>query len=176
MNLVTACVVLSAPLWVLAQEPPNSASPRTEAPEPRFRSVLEGAKAILEGVGSNGGETAEQESTKAPMSLTVRAAVEMTLRNNPQFATATADLDAARALVNQAKAPLFPQLSVGTSYRFQEGANQQFGSSFLTDLIAPGGTKIKNLTRADRFQVQQVLYTGGQLMAAIRASKAPSTA
>ena len=169
MSLLTVCAMLSAPVWFLGQEQPPPQD--TEIEEPGFRSVLEGAKAILDAVGDAGSQASQQEPMKTALVLTARSAVEMALRNNPLLATATADLDAARALVNQAKAPLFPQLSVSSAYRFQEGADEQFGSSFLTDLIAPGGTKIKNLTRADRFQVRQVLYAGGQLKAAIRTSK-----
>ncbi len=153
-----------------AQEPPASPPPSGDGEERAFETVLGGLQDLLDGLSGAGRPVAEALAPES-ISLSLREAVTMALERNPRIVEAEANVEGADALVGQARAPLFPQVRGAMAFNYQEGADQSFGGGFLTDLVAPGASDAKEITRADRLSAEQVLYAGGQLRAGIEASR-----
>jgi outer membrane protein len=136
--------------------------------EPSFRELAEETQALVEAMAII---TTMAEDDAAPddaVTLTLRECLDMALANNPQVRIAEDAVDVADARVGQARALLRPQ--IGTSMTFTHldlnTRTSPFPLNFFGDLTETGGT-----LRTDRVDATQVLYAGGQLRAALRASR-----
>jgi outer membrane protein TolC len=118
---------------------------------------------------------AEEQLEGEPVVLDVRACVDRALSANARISAAEDRLRAARARVGQAQSRLLPQAAASASYTHTEYNEPE--SSPLLDIIgglfggiAGGAAPEDDFTRTS-LDVSQVLYTGGQICAAIRASE-----
>lgn len=166
MNISHVLVSILSPLLVLSQD---GDAPRTL--ELGFENILEGARSLLEQTKELNMDQPEDEPATEPLVLTAQSSVEMALRNSPGVLSAGEDVLGAWARRGQAVSAFFPTLTASVAYSFQEDAGGNFGENFITELVAPGGADVKEITRRDQFSVQQVLFAGGQRIAALRASK-----
>ena len=139
-------------------------------------------------------EKAAPVSPEQVVMLSPRQCVEMALTKNAKVAVAEDDLAAAQAKIGQARSGLLPQASASTALihtafnenngpakaaRIGKGLNQVFGlisgqfnpiSSLTSSASMSSLTPVKNL-RKDSLTIKQVIYAGGQIRAAIRASE-----
>lgn len=89
-------------------------------------------------------------------SLDLKSALQIALRENAALAGARANAGAAGAAAKQARAVSGPSAALSSTY------------SFLSEETTFGGTPVlERNTQANRVEVQQVVYSGGALQAAI---------
>lgn len=151
------------------------AAQQAEAPldtlELGFGNVLEGVREVLEAAEDAPDDWAVKSTGREPMTLSARQCVEMALQRNPRAFRAQAEVAAAKARVGQVRAGLYPRLGVQVAYNYREDIDLGIDSNLLTDLLGVGTGDIRKLSRSDRFFAEQVLFTGGGLRAALKASK-----
>ncbi|MCX5768997.1 MAG: TolC family protein [Candidatus Hydrogenedentes bacterium] len=110
-----------------------------------------------------------EEAAPNAIELTLPQAVQTALRQNPQVLITQSDVDVARAQAGQARAQLYPQVSVQDSYVYVEGAESPFGGlGFLSGIL---GMETSKTFRRDQLSIKQTLYSGGQIASAVRASR-----
>lgn len=139
-------------------------------------------------------QSEEEEGPQGdPMVLTARRCVELALSQNAQVAVAQDDLEAAQARIGQARAQMKPQLKSSMTFTHTEFNTKDIssqsgglGGGLLSGGILGGGLlgglggggissslglEAEDDFRTDKVELNQVLYAGGQIRAAINASK-----
>lgn len=103
--------------------------------------------------------------------LEVRQCVDRAIKENAKALSAQDDLDAKKAKIGSARAQRLPQASGSAAYTYVEGLEGTSLGGVLS--LFMGGSSLMPKPQSWTFQatVQQVLYAGGQVQAAIRASK-----
>lgn len=142
------------------------------APQPSgLDALLQQAAPVLEGV-----ETpplaAPEAASEVPLALDVAGCVGMALQNNAQAAISDEDVAQAESRIGQAQAARKPQIKtqVGATYiDGLEGIDTKL--KFLEDIIGIGDIQPDKLITRATVSVEQVLYAGGQINAAIKASR-----
>ena len=112
--------------------------------------------------------TTEQDQTPEAAkarTLDIRQCVDLTLAQNPQVFVAQDDVDAAKAKIGQAQSQRKPQVKA------QEGIVYLDGLKPFSIPIIGGNLTGEKTERKDEFTLTQVLYAGGQINAAIKASE-----
>lgn len=112
---------------------------------------------------------AEGEPSGPAQQLGVDDAVALAREQNPQTTIAESDVRAAQARIGQAQSQHLPQVKgqVGTNYI--DDMSMSFGPRFLQRVIGLSGGS-ETITQ-EQVSVSQVLFAGGQIRAAVRASK-----
>ncbi len=152
----------------------NAAAPADEAPavaesrEPEFRELAEQTQRLVSSMAVVQEITQDAKAPEAGLQLTLDECVDMALGNNPQIRIAEDAVDIAESQVGQTRAGLKPQIAAGTAYTRTDFNTRSGG--FPMNLLS-GLTQSSEEFRSDQFGVDQVLYAGGQLRAAVRASK-----
>jgi len=114
----------------------------------------------------------EPAPKEEPLVLDMRACVELALAQHPRVLKAGEDAAAARARIGQAKSRRLPQAKLQAAYTYSEGFSQDFGgSSIINQFIGLDSFDTEWGTISGTASVEQVLYAGGQIQAAVRASK-----
>ncbi len=180
---ITALWILAAPL-LSAQEPASQLPADTHAlvvpsvqiaQRPIDLEALEPSSdicEILEDVGQYIEETmvepAHPSEETAAFVLDVKECVDLALAQNSRIAVAEEDLEAAQARIGQARAGRLPQVRAQTALVHTElNQQEQTGlSSFLSS-----GMSRKDDLRRDRITLDQVIYAGGRIGAAVKASQ-----
>jgi len=118
--------------------------------------------------------------------LDVRTAVDLAVMQHARALVAEDDAAAARARIGQARSQLFPLIDASTTFTATEFNEPDDSDSGLLGLVGPNsgaGLVFKKLIgtdrlfethdtfRNDRVGLRQVIYSGGQIRAAIRASR-----
>jgi outer membrane protein TolC len=117
---------------------------------------------------------AETPTTAAPQTLTVDQAVTMALEKNPQVAIAESQTRAAEARIGQARAQLRPQVGGTAGARYSDNSSSfniggPLGGRFVKKFA--GNLAGDDIVTTESVTVDQVLFAGGQIRAAIRASE-----
>jgi outer membrane protein TolC len=117
---------------------------------------------------------AEMPPSAPPQPLTVDQAVELALQQNPQVVVAESETRAAEARIGQARAQRKPKIGGQIGARYSDAS-----SNF--DLGGPLGGRLSRIftsqlsgddvVTSESVKVDQVLFAGGQIRAAIRASE-----
>ncbi len=130
--------------------------------------LLDGARDVVVHAAA---ATGHAEEAKAPLlHVDVEGCVRMALRGSGRALAAAEDVTARQADVNKAKAARRPTIKVQTGFLYIDG--QQGGmSSPITRLLGVGNVAPSNEVAVAALQLQQVLYAGGRIRAAIRASR-----
>ena len=100
--------------------------------------------------------------------LTVDSCVQMALEENAKVKVAQDDVNAAKARAGQARAGLFPQITAQESFTHTD---LEETSSGLVGQILGGGLSAKEDVRRESVVLKQTLFAGGQVVAAVKASK-----
>lgn len=137
----------------------------------RFGAVLQGVQDVLDAIDELPPRELGVPLPEDALVLTARESVARALADNPVVGSTAADVEAAQARTGQAFASRLPQVSVGSAYQYLEGADDNFGGGFLSDIVVPGSSDIKEIQRADRLTIDQLLFAGGSTRAAVRASR-----
>ena len=139
--------------------------------------TVEAIEAFLDTYGTPPDETSEGATV-----LDARQCVAMAFEQNAQVLVAEADWEAARARIGQARSQMFPQIKASTAYVHTE-YNYPEPNSTLTafgkltgGLSGMMGGSAAGLTpdsdfRVDELSLDQVFFAGGQIHAALAASK-----
>lgn len=106
----------------------------------------------------------------AAVALTVAQCVDMAVARNGQALVAQDEVDAAAAKMGQAGSAILPQAKAQMAFVYVEGLESASDWGVL-DFLIPGDLAGENETRRDQISFQQVLYAGGQIRAAMRASE-----
>ena len=101
--------------------------------------------------------------------LSVRECVDKTLERNAQVVVAAEDVEAARALIGQARSQLLPQVKGSVSVAHIDGLETPSG--LLGSLLGSVMGGAKKDVRTDNITVSQLLYAGGQIRAAVKAAR-----
>jgi outer membrane protein len=186
MRLICALLV-GLPLVVAAQDAPKTvAASEVETPKvPAETSVETVMQDVLHQM-----ETYWTAEEGAPaeanaLSLDVRQCVEMALTKNPQVFVAEDDVNAAKEKIGQAQSQRFPQVKGQIAYTYIEGLQtlsmgniSGFGilNGVIQEVVTSFGSSFTSLQgqdeqRRDSIGITQVLYAGGQIQAAVKASK-----
>ena len=134
-------------------------------------ALLQQAAPVLEGVES-APPAPPAPSAEAPLALDVAACVGMALQQNAQAAISDEDVAQAEARVGQAKSARKPQINsqLGATYiDGLEGIDTKLKG--IEDLIGIGDLQPDKLITRGTVSVEQVLYAGGQISAAVKASE-----
>lgn len=113
------------------------------------------------------------DSAQEPLALDVHKCVAMALANNPRALAAQDSVDEAKARVGQARSRGLPQATARTAWVHTEYNTPETGGGILglgNLLGAGGGLAPDEDIRTDRVNLSQVMYAGGQIRAAVRAS------
>lgn len=129
---------------------------------------------VLKGLGESWGppEVTLGEKPGAPevLELTPQRCVEITLAQNAQVLAAQDEVDAAKALTGQANSARLPQIKAQEAFIYIEGL-EPIDTGWMLGLLFPIDLQSDKETRRDQFTITQVLYAGGQIQAAVRASE-----
>ncbi len=171
MRLVLAALVIVS-LGAWAQNPPQvEAAPATPGGEAVTQDVLKSFETYW----------AEGETDPAALHLDVDQCVQMALSQSAQVQVAQDNVDAANAKVGQAKSARMPQVKAQTAFTYIDGlqtfsfaAPSGIFGSLVSSMFGSGSFdqfQGKKDRRTDQVGVTQVLFAGGQIQAAIKASK-----
>lgn len=95
-----------------------------------------------------------------PLVLNLKSASLMAIKTSPQLASANASADISKAEVGKAQSSMHPSVSAETGY------------SYLTKKTVFGGTPVlEQNTQINRVGLQHIVYSGGQLQAAVDRAK-----
>ena len=152
-------LLLLAPCLAIAEEPS------------RLDALLERARPVLDGV-----DAAPAPATAVPvgdpLKLDAATSVAMALKQNAQIAISDEGLTQAEARIGQAKAARKPQVKSQLGVTYIDGLEGIVTSSKLIEgLIGIGDIQPDKTIARGTVSVEQVLYAGGQIAAAIRASR-----
>lgn len=146
------------------------ASAGDTAPEtPPIQSFLSRVGPVLEGV-----DTIPPNPNPAlPLqTLDLDQCVARALEHHGRILAAAADTAAQESLVGVAKAARRPQISTQSSLSYLEDVEQGIGNSLLSNLVLQGNDfQPDNLSLRNTLKLEQLLYAGGQIAAAVRASE-----
>lgn len=197
--LPTLCIVLC--LVACATRPPEPSTPAAEpAPPPPAPAAEPAATATSEetplpeapgGLASMNAEListalrtyfvaqeeplAEEPTEEPPVLITPAQAVEMALARNPTVDIAQSEVGAARARIGQARSRALPQVQgqAAATYidepDFDIGGGGPLGGRLIERVVGDIGGD--STTTIGQVSVRQVLFAGGQIQAAIRASR-----
>lgn len=159
------CLCLGAGAFAQTAEPvaETPAPPPSPSPASDIASILDSRFKMLDE------PLAEGEPDGAAQSLSVDEAVALAREQNPRTAIAQSDVRAAQARIGQAQAQRMPQVKGEAGATYIDDVSVDFGPPFLQRIIGmPGGSQTVS---QEQISVSQVLFAGGQIRAAIRASK-----
>ncbi len=167
MNLLVIAFLASVAVAQEGPEPPAAPG----AVEGRSSgSLLEGAGDVLEAVDTS--PLADTKTGEAPsgnaLLLDVRQCVEMALAQNARVMVADEDVAAAHARTGQARAQFMPQVKASSGY---QRTNQPELGGMLGKLVPMSALTGDEEMRSDQLSISQVLFAGGQIRAAVKASK-----
>lgn len=139
----------------------------------RLDPMLERAKNVLDGV-----ESVPERDSALPvppadaMELDAKRCVELALSQNPKAGQADAAIDEREAQVRAAKSAQLPQVKAMAGANYTPGLQTDTGIPKIIENIIPIGSFMpKKITASAGIGVEQVLYAGGTIKAAIRASE-----
>jgi outer membrane protein len=185
MRLMCALLV-GLPLVVAAQDAPKTvaaseAGPPKVSEETSVEAVMQDVLKQMETYWA--AEEAGPAEANA-LSLDVRQCVEMALANNPQVFVADDDVNAAKEKIGQAQSQRFPQVKGQIAYTYISGLKSfSLGNiggggilgcliqDFMGSFSSLNSLQGKKEQRRDSIGITQVLYAGGQIQAAVKASK-----
>lgn len=162
---------------VLAFAVPVSAAPAdTPAATPpggRLDPMLEKAKNVLDGVES---VPVRDNTLPAPpadaVELDAKRCVELALSQNPKAGQADAAVDEREAQIGVAKSARMPQVKATAGANYTPNMQSSIGIPKILETIIPVNSVMpKKVTASAGVGVEQVLYAGGSIKAAIRASE-----
>ncbi len=179
--LLGALALISASGKAAAEAP----APQLGEREPAVSEQDEAVRAIVEAL-----EQQEEALDRAlahpaeeqePLHLDVATAVQRALADNPRTAIAESEVDAAWARVGQARSAMLPNVSIESAYTYIDydytdldlggqlpvlgAVTRRLGSGAFSGLVPDKDT------RTDRLQARQVLFAGGSIRAAAKASR-----
>lgn len=133
-------------------------------------SLLQQAKPVLEGVD---GATASTPATAVGeiLELDVPASVALALKNNPQVAISDESVLQAEARVGQAKAARRPQIKAQAGVTYVDGLESISTSPLLSTIVGIDSIQPDKTIARGTVAVEQVLFAGGSITAAIKASR-----
>lgn len=134
--------------------------------------MLDDAARVIEGVESHAPPPAAAPDETAAIVLTASEAVRRALRDNAQALAAAESVVEAEARIDQARSARHPQVAARTNFAYIEGLQTNLSTGgFLagSTLDRELGAAKKWLASAD-VSVQQILYAGGRIKAAIAAA------
>ena len=157
---VLLIVCASLPAWAEDAEPSGTST------------FLSGAEPVIEGASQSEAVAEPTEETGEPLALTVERCVELALSQNARVFIAEAKVAAVRAKVGQAEAGRRPRISARSAYTYMDGLETDIGGAGLLGSLLP----MKELqgskdTQTIEVNTTQVLYAGGQITSAVRASQ-----
>jgi len=143
------------------------------SPGGRLDPMLEKAKSVLDGV-----EQAPVRDNTPPappadaIELDAKRCVELALTQNPKAGQADAELDVRESQVGIAKSARLPQVkaTVGGTYTPNMPSNIG-GPKFLETIFPVNSVLPKKVGGSQSVGVEQVIYAGGSIQAAVRASE-----
>lgn len=112
---------------------------------------------------------AEAEPSGPAQPLSIDDAVALARDRNPQTTIAESDVRAAQARIGQAQSQHFPQVKAQAGATYIDDMSMSFGPPFLQRIIGLSGGS-ETITQ-EQVSLSQVLFAGGQIRAAVRASK-----
>jgi len=164
VRLVMAATVVCLPVL-------GAAADQAASHDSGVHSFLESAEAVVRGA-AEAPPAPEEPVVGDPEVLTAARCVDLALAHNAQAFIAEAKLAAAHALTGQAAAARRPQAAARLIYTYADGLETDLGGAgFLTDLMGGSDLLGSKDTRTLEFSFTQVLYAGGQIAAAVRASR-----
>lgn len=145
-------------------------APAPEAPSPEVSELLGHVQNVLNGV-ENYTPAAPPPPAEPLLTLDAKQCVELALRQNAQALAALEDVAAKEALVGQAKAQRMPQAKVETGYVYTKDLQRQVGNGLAQLVLETDNLMPDKGILSSRLGFEQVLYAGGQIQAAVRASE-----
>ncbi|MCF6286345.1 MAG: TolC family protein [Candidatus Hydrogenedentes bacterium] len=132
--------------------------------------LLENVAPILNESGAyrNSVETDEDLS---PLALDLDRCVEIAVAQNAQILVAETEVALREAQAGQARARRKPKVNVQWSYRYIDKLNQDIGPPAIQRVLGVQNYAPDKGTITTGLSVTQVLYTGGQIQAAVKASQ-----
>jgi outer membrane protein TolC len=171
--LITFVMVTGSVFSALAaaQEPAAPAADEPTFAPPLFddRAIQELREQTLRDLEQYWKSDSPEAADPNALEMTLPQAVQTALRQNPQVLVSQSEVDIARAQAGQARAERYPQVGIQESYAYVEGAESLFGG--LGPLSSLLGMETSKTFRRDQLSIKQVLYAGGQIASAVRASK-----
>lgn len=138
--------------------------------DPKLEQLLEQAGPILAEpeayhTSGEGGEALET------LVLTLDQCVALALANNAQVLEADTDIALREAQTGQAKARRLPQVKGQVAYNYIEELDQGIGRPGIQKLIGAEGYAPEKGTTTTGLSITQLIYAGGQVQAAVKASE-----
>lgn len=138
--------------------------------DPQLEQLLEQAAPILAETeayhsAEEGGETPEA------LTLTLDQCVDLALANNAQILEADTNVALREAQTGQARARRRPQVKGQVSYNYIDKLDQGIGRPAVQKLIGADGYAPDKGTTTTGLSITQLIYAGGQVQAAVKASQ-----
>jgi outer membrane protein len=126
------------------------------------------AATVLATCPASSAEPRRSTGTAAPRSLTLRAAVSTALKQNPEILRALHEIERTRGQIIEVRAQALPQIVNSGSYNQQDPRLFEVNASALS---AGGFRFIQDKSWQIDFQIRQLIYSGGQVQAAVKVAK-----
>lgn len=136
-------------------------------------ALLQGGARVLEGVESlpEAAPSAPSAAAAEPLTVTPDACARIALEGNPRAALADEKTLGAAEAAAAVRAQRLPRVATSAAYTYVSGLETEiYGSSLAKLLFQVDGFEAKKGTLTTQVAVEQVLFSGGQIRAGIRAS------
>jgi outer membrane protein len=163
MRCVLSCLLL---LVVLS---PHHAMADTTAPT-ELDQLLENVAPILNEPGAYHNEVETGEGL-TPLALNLDRCVDLAVTQNAQVLVAETEVALREAQTGQAQARHKPEIKAQWGYRYIDGLNQEIGPPAVQRILGVENYAPDKGTITTGLSVTQVLYAGGQIQAAVNASR-----
>jgi len=114
---------------------------------------------------------AEGRDAPPPLALTLDSCVALAIAQNTQVLVAETEIALQEARTGQARARRRPEVSAQWGYTYIDGLDQEIGRPAVRRLIGVEGYAPGKGTATTNVSLTQVLYAGGQIRAAVKASE-----
>lgn len=178
MKYLSVLAGLCLTLYAYGQTPPEPAPATPEGVEDSSskENVLDPGSGMMETVQEIQGYLEEHPeamgsdaSAANGMMLDIHQAVRMALQQNAQATAAQKEAEAAEARIGQARSQGLPQIEGRYGITHTEYNTAESGG--LASLLTPSGLQPDDTLETTEVGISQALYTGGQIGAAIKASR-----
>ncbi|MEQ1851000.1 MAG: TolC family protein [Chthoniobacteraceae bacterium] len=123
---------------------------------------------VLAAFPASSAESGKKTVIPSPRAVTLRAAVSTALKQNPEILRALREIERTRGQIIEVRAQALPQIVNTASYNQQDPRLFEVSASALT---AGGFRFIQDKSWQIDFQVRQLIYSGGQVQAAVKVAK-----
>ena len=148
---------------------PTGTPPEGNGPS-ELDQLLENVAPVLDGA-TGYDEAGDSGAAMTPLAIDLARCVELALAQNGDVLVAETEVALREAQTGQARARRLPSVKAQAGYSYIDGLDQEIGRPAVRQLIGAEGYAPDKGTFTTNVAVTQIIFAGGQIRAAVQASK-----